>query len=612
VNHLIVPETKWKEVGFLPRSNALYVAASAFTGATKTGEWEYYESKDVDDQLGYLRGVGINCVRVFLDVYAYQDDPDVFLWKIKDYAKLCEKHKIRIMWVLFDDITTPGADDAGAGTEYVEGFSKWFRGPTSEDQHVGWQTDEGDAYLSAVVGAVSGSQATLLWDMFNEPSFSSTDPSSVDKLWIVSAHGTIVNLDPQLGGKHHITQGWAAIGDYDMKVPSGTGMDGRPNIYNDVASALSGMTDVWGYHPYTNSFQHRYKAVRETSSMASATGIPILMSEAVAPAAFSQWADNVSGFEELNVGWLMFQGIIGRVLGAQPFNSTQGLFHPDGQVRRLSEAEAVRDAAERAAHMKRRQLNFDLVEKVSSVDGGADGGYTSSLNALVWSDSFDANRTFWEIIKATIDAAETTSAVSRNYSPYAGDPLQDDLTVALQYVHEILGQEYLLSAVKNWTSLPALSSIGDGNPVFRQQEVGRRHLLLDNIKSFFIQPHYTIENVNLSGTLYDISQTTYDAQLAVSSTQYTTSSRHIFDDIDPRLSSVNSIPGTDLHWTCRAPDVADGFGPNGKCLYSDKFASALDWAAYDAVYLDMAMALSSLIAEVEDLNFSFTTYTKDI
>src|SRR6516165_5212093 len=64
---------------------------------------ETFDKETIDRELGWAQGIGMNSVRVFLHIVPWQTDAIGFKQRINEYLFIANKHKIRTMFVLFDD-----------------------------------------------------------------------------------------------------------------------------------------------------------------------------------------------------------------------------------------------------------------------------------------------------------------------------------------------------------------------------------------------------------------------------------------------------------------------------------------------------------------------------
>jgi hypothetical protein len=66
-----------------------------------------FDPKRIDKELGWAEGLGMNTMRVFLHDLLWKEDPEGFKTRIDQFLTICEKHKIRPIFVLFDSCWDP-------------------------------------------------------------------------------------------------------------------------------------------------------------------------------------------------------------------------------------------------------------------------------------------------------------------------------------------------------------------------------------------------------------------------------------------------------------------------------------------------------------------------
>ena len=60
-------------------------------------------AKTIDRELGWAEDIGFNTVRVYLHDLLWEADPEGFTKRIKQYLQIAEGHKIKTLFVIFDD-----------------------------------------------------------------------------------------------------------------------------------------------------------------------------------------------------------------------------------------------------------------------------------------------------------------------------------------------------------------------------------------------------------------------------------------------------------------------------------------------------------------------------
>ena len=130
---------------------------------------ESFDPKRIDQELGWAQGLGMNAMRVFLHNALWDQDPDGFKRRMGQFLDIAGRHKIKIMFVLFDSCWDP---------DYQLGRQ---RAPTPGVHNSGWVQAPGakilddpskypalKAYVTGVVGAFAHDDRIFAWDVWNE------------------------------------------------------------------------------------------------------------------------------------------------------------------------------------------------------------------------------------------------------------------------------------------------------------------------------------------------------------------------------------------------------------------------------------------------------------
>src|SRR5262245_22083939 len=68
---------------------------------------ETFDPATIDKELGWAEGLGMNTLRVFLHDLLWRQDPEGFKKRLDQFLRICAKHKIKPMLVLFDSVWDP-------------------------------------------------------------------------------------------------------------------------------------------------------------------------------------------------------------------------------------------------------------------------------------------------------------------------------------------------------------------------------------------------------------------------------------------------------------------------------------------------------------------------
>ena len=66
-----------------------------------------FDAATIDRELGWAAGLGFNVVRVYLHNIAWEKDHDGLKKRISEFLAMTDRHKIKVLFVLFDDCWLP-------------------------------------------------------------------------------------------------------------------------------------------------------------------------------------------------------------------------------------------------------------------------------------------------------------------------------------------------------------------------------------------------------------------------------------------------------------------------------------------------------------------------
>jgi hypothetical protein len=131
---------------------------------------ETYDPNTIDRELGWAEEIGFNTVRVYLHYLVWQENPDEFKGRVDDFLNICQKHKIRVIFVLFDDCWN-GDAKLGKQPEPKPGVhnSGWVQCPrfgevSNESMHPVFEK-----FVDDLLRFFGKDKRVLMWDLYNEP-----------------------------------------------------------------------------------------------------------------------------------------------------------------------------------------------------------------------------------------------------------------------------------------------------------------------------------------------------------------------------------------------------------------------------------------------------------
>lgn len=169
-------EPRWTE----DRANRWYAQQPWLVGANylpsdAINELEMWQAatfnpSEIDREMGWAEGAGMNTMRVFLHNLLWEEDPKGFQMRMDQFLTIASRHHIRPIFVLFDSCWDP---DPHSGPQHppIPGVhnSGWVQAPGSAILEDPARYPELKGYVQGVVGAFASDPRVLAWDVWNEP-----------------------------------------------------------------------------------------------------------------------------------------------------------------------------------------------------------------------------------------------------------------------------------------------------------------------------------------------------------------------------------------------------------------------------------------------------------
>src|SRR5438067_12815316 len=170
------PSSRWSEKQASEwYSHQPWLVGSNFLPASAINELEMWQAEtfdaaEIDKELGWAEGLGMNTMRVFLHDLLWKQDPSGFQRRLDTFLSIASKHHIRPILVLFDSCWDP---DPKLGPQHppIPGVhnSGWVQSPGALALKDPAQEPRLRAYVEGVVGAFANDPRVLAWDLGKEP-----------------------------------------------------------------------------------------------------------------------------------------------------------------------------------------------------------------------------------------------------------------------------------------------------------------------------------------------------------------------------------------------------------------------------------------------------------
>ncbi|MFE3847394.1 glycoside hydrolase family 2 TIM barrel-domain containing protein [Flavobacterium sp. LB3P45] len=142
-----------------------------------------FDPETIDKELGYAQSIGMNTMRVYLHSLVYKDNPEGFKNRMKTYLKIADKHSIKTIFVIFDDVWDKNPK-IGLQPSPKPGIhnSGWVQDPGDPAYKEDKNFPELKIYVQDIIKTFSNDNRVLMWDLYNEPGNSEKMNTSMNLL----------------------------------------------------------------------------------------------------------------------------------------------------------------------------------------------------------------------------------------------------------------------------------------------------------------------------------------------------------------------------------------------------------------------------------------------
>ncbi len=290
---------KWyKKQGWVVGANFL---PSTAINQLEMWQAETYDPVTIDRELRWAADIGMNVMRVYLHDLAWKEDPAGFKKRMDDFLAIAAKHKIKILFCIFDDCWNPDAR-IGPQPEPKPGVhnSGWVRSPnkaTHDDESQWVYLDE---YVKDILSTFKKDKRILMWDIYNEPANSGYGMSSLPLLKKIFEWGWSVRPKQPL-----------TTGVWFMDFP-------EMNKYQLENS------DVITYHNYSDTV-----SMKQAIDSLQKRGRPVICTEYMARSNNSRFETHLPILKRYHVGAINWGLVSGRSNTIFPWGSKVGSPEPD-------------------------------------------------------------------------------------------------------------------------------------------------------------------------------------------------------------------------------------------------------------------------------------------
>jgi hypothetical protein len=304
-----------------------------------------FDPQEIDRELGWAQGLGMNTMRVFLHDLLWQQDSVGFKKRIDTFLTVAAKHHIRPLFVLFDSCWDP-FPKLGPQHPPIPGVhnSGWVQSPGARALEDPVQEPRLRAYVQGVVGAFADDSRILGWDVWNEPS--NTNGSAYGRMEPKDKQDRVRNLLPKAFE-------WARSVNPSQPLTSGLweGDWSSPEKLDLIARIQFEQSDVISFHNYNwpDDFEQHVRWLENYHR-------PILCTEFMARPVGSTFDTILPIAKKHHVAAINWGFVAGKSQTYFPWDSWEkpyvlqpppvwfhDVLHPDGQPYREREAQIIRE-----------------------------------------------------------------------------------------------------------------------------------------------------------------------------------------------------------------------------------------------------------------------------
>lgn len=304
-----------------------------------------FDPGEIDKELGWAEGIGMNTMRVFLHDLLWQQNPAAFKQRIDQFLQIASRHHIRPLFVLFDSCWDPNPK-LGPQHPPIPGVhnSGWVQSPGAAALKDPAQEPRLKAYVQGVIGAFANDSRIWGWDVWNEPS--GTNEGSYEKEELKNKIELIEQILPKVfvwaRDAHPSQPLTSGVFDIDFE---------HDKPLNKVQSIQLENSDVITFHNYSwpEVFEKEVVYLKKYNR-------PIICTEYMARSAGSTFDTVLPVAKKYNVGAINWGFVAGKTQTYLPWESWQHpyildeppvwfheVLHPDGKPYREAEVKLIRE-----------------------------------------------------------------------------------------------------------------------------------------------------------------------------------------------------------------------------------------------------------------------------
>lgn len=293
--------------GWLVGAN--YITGSAIN-QLEMWQAETFDTAAIDKELALAESIGMNTMRVFMHDLLYTQDPKGILDRMDTFLGIAAKHKIRIMFVLFDSVWDP-FPALGKQRDPKPGVhnSGWVQSPGLNVLKDSVAFDKLEPFVTETIKRFANDERVVVWDIWNEPD--NPNESAYGK---VELKGKPEFVLPKLKKAFE----WARAANPSQPITAGVwwGDLSAPEKLSPIAKLMIDQSDVVSFHTYDDTTK-----VRQRIANLQVYGKPLICTEYMARPQKNTFQAIMPIFKEHNVAAYNWGFIEGKSQTNYPWDS---------------------------------------------------------------------------------------------------------------------------------------------------------------------------------------------------------------------------------------------------------------------------------------------------
>lgn len=308
-----------------------WLAGANFNPSTSINQLEFwqpdtFDPETIDRELGWSAELGFNLHRVYLHNLLWDQDSTGFLERLDSYLDMADKHGIKTMFVLLDDVWHP-VPKLGIQPEPIPHVhnSGWVQAPGAAILGDSTRHDELEAYIKGVVGKFANDDRVICWDVYNEPDNVAKRPGR-ESFEVKNKHIFSLALLKKVFA-------WAREANSSQPLTCGMWKEkvenwGNPEKLPPLERYMLEQSDVISFHAYDNSTE----SVQQKIDQLKKYNRPLLCTEYMARTRNNTFENMMPLLKENNVAAINWGFVSGKTQTIYPWKSWDSTFTAEPEV----------------------------------------------------------------------------------------------------------------------------------------------------------------------------------------------------------------------------------------------------------------------------------------